>query len=345
MVQDDLGELERRAAENHAASLTALGKLALVGRAGGRSVEDGLRLLAAAAEAGDAEADAMIAVVIGIDAQSTSDWDRALEYLGRAAARGYPAARAQLALYCPDPELAAASKALSPPAPIWRQLKEAIDIGTLLRVPPARIVRDSPYVAVFDGFATRLECEWMIGRANPHLKRAKIFDQQARVLSDASSRTNSAMQFDILKADFVLVALQARIAAASGFAPRCLEETNVLHYAVGQEFVGHYDFFTPDKPEFQRELSERGQRAATLLIYLNDEFEGGETAFEKLDWRYRGRPGDALLFGNVDPSGAPDLQTLHAGLPPVFGEKWLLSQWIRSHPPRRPDFPAPRASL
>jgi prolyl 4-hydroxylase len=345
MVQGDLSELERRAAENHAASLTALGKLALVGRAGGRSVEDGLRMLAAAAEGGDAEADAIIAVVVGIDAGSTSDWDRTFDYLGRAAARGYPAAQAQLALYCPDPELVAASKALSPPQPVWRQMKEAIDIGALLKIPPPRIVRDQPYIAVFEGLATRLECELMIGRAKPHLERAKIFDQQGSVLSDASSRTNSAMQFDILKADFVLVALQARIAAASGFAVRCLEETNVLHYAVGQEFAGHYDFFTPDKPEFQRELSERGQRAATVLIYLNDEFEGGETAFEKLGWRYRGRPGDALLFRNVAPSGAPDPQTLHAGLPPVSGEKWLLSQWIRSHPPRRPEFPAPRTSL
>src|SRR5215472_13202844 len=103
MAQDDLSELERRAAENHAASLTALGKLALVGRAGGRSVEDGLRMLAAAAEGGDAEADSIITVLIGIDAASTSDWDRAFDYLARSAARGFPAARAQLTLYCPDP--------------------------------------------------------------------------------------------------------------------------------------------------------------------------------------------------------------------------------------------------
>jgi hypothetical protein len=173
----------------------------------------------------------------------------------------------------------------------------------------------------------------MIGRAKPHLERAKIIDQQAGV-SDDSWRTNSAMQFDILKADFTLIVLQARIALAAGFAMRCLEETNVLHYAVGQEFAKHYDFFPADKPEFARELAERGQRAATFLIYLNEGFEGGETSFEMLSWRYRGRPGDAILFRNVLASGAPDPQTLHAGLAPTSGEKWLLSQWIRSHPPR-----------
>src|SRR5579864_8678085 len=187
MAQDDLSELERRAAQNHAASLTALGKLALAGRAGARSAEDGLQMLAAAAEGGDAEADAMIAVVIGIDAQSTSDWDRAFDYLGRAAARGFPAARAQLALYCPDPELVATSKALSPPAPVWRQIKEAIDIGALLEIPLPRIVRGSPRIAVFDGFATRPECDWMISRAKPLLERAKIFDQRGSGSSYASS--------------------------------------------------------------------------------------------------------------------------------------------------------------
>lgn len=345
MAEGELKELERRAAENHGPSLTALGRLALVGRAGGRSVEEGFGMLAAAAEGGDAEADATIAVLVGIDAQSISDWDRAFDYLGRAAARGFAPARAQLALYCPDPQLVAASKTASPPPSIWRQMKEAIDIAALLRTPQPKVMRDPPYIAVFEGFATRLECEWMMASAKPRLARAKIFDQRGRVSGDASARTNSAMQYDILNADFVLIVLQAKIAAASGFAVRCLEEANVLHYAPGQAFTTHYDFFAPENPEFKQELADRGQRAVTFLIYLNDEFEGGETSFESLGWRYKGRPGDALLFRNVTPSGAPDPQSLHAGLAPTAGEKWVLSQWIRSHPPRRPEPPGTRTAL
>lgn len=42
------------------------------------------------------------------------------------------------------------------------------------------------------------------------------------------------------------------------------------------------------------------------------------------------QPGEQ--FSNTDPAGAPDYATLHAGLPPTTGEKWLLSQWIRSKP-------------
>ena len=55
----------------------------------------------------------------------------------------------------------------------------------------------------------------------------------------------------------------------------------------------------------------KGQRIKTCLVYLNAEFEGGETEFPKLGLKYRGRAGDA-------------------GLPPTRGEKWLFSQWMRS---------------
>lgn len=80
------------------------------------------------------------------------------------------------------------------------------------------------------------------------------------------------------------------------------------------------------------ELAPRGQRAATFLIYLNEAYEGGATQFPRLDWQYRGGRGDALLFSNVDAAGAPDYNTVHAGMPATSGEKWVLSQWIRTRP-------------
>ena len=68
-------------------------------------------------------------------------------------------------------------------------------------------------------------------------------------------------------------------------------------------------------------------------MYLNDDYEGGETEFPAIGLRYRGRRGDALLFANVDIVGNPDRRSIHAGLPPTRGEKWLLSQWIRNRTP------------
>jgi prolyl 4-hydroxylase len=68
------------------------------------------------------------------------------------------------------------------------------------------------------------------------------------------------------------------------------------------------------------------------VTYLNEDFEAGETSFLKLGVTYKGKPGDALMWANVLPGGEPDANTLHAGMPPTSGRKWILSQWIRNRP-------------
>lgn len=328
----ELDELERHASVDPSAA-TALGKLALVGKAGGRTPHEGAKLLAAAAEAGVAEADALISVLIGADASQPSDWDVALDYLGRAAARGWLPARAQFAVISRDRKLVAQSREASPPADIWRQLKDSVDIENLIKAPPAQQKFESPDIKTIEYFATRDECEWMVARARPNLSRAGVFGQQQATMDYHATRTGNAAQFNILDADLVLMVLRARIAAATGVAVRSLEDTNVLHYGVGHEFKSHCDYLDPRVLGLKAELARTGQRVFTFLIYLNEDFSGGETRFERLDWQFKGRSGDALLFRNVSANDNPDPRTLHAGLPPLSGEKWVLSQWIRPHRP------------
>jgi len=81
-----------------------------------------------------------------------------------------------------------------------------------------------------------------------------------------------------------------------------------------------------------QQIAQDGQRIFTFLIYLNEGFEGGETDFPLIGLRHQGRIGDALFFWNVKPTGAVDRDTLHAGLPPATGQKWLFSQWVRDRP-------------
>ncbi len=107
----------------------------------------------------------------------------------------------------------------------------------------------------------------------------------------------------------------------------------VLHYSPGQQFEPHYDFLDLDIPGYASDVAENGQRVATFLLYLNDDYQGGETDFPKLGFRHKGRKGDALLFWSVASSGDPDTRTLHAGRPPASGEKWVFSQWLRQRAP------------
>lgn len=323
-------ELEKAANAGDPQAMTALGKLALMGAAGPRSPRDALALFAGASEAGDAEADCIIAVLIGANAKASAQWAQALDYLGRAAARGWESARRQLVLLCGERDLVSLSESAQPPADIWRRMRDSIDIAALTAPSVPKPQFATPRIGVIEQFASKAECAWMIAKARPRITRAQVFDQNRGGGLQQETRTNSTASFAILDTDFVLLILRARIAATTGLQTEMFEETNVLHYATGQEFLKHYDFLDPAHAGLEEEIAKNGQRATTFLVYLNNEFEGGETEFVKLDWRCKGQPGDALVFSNVDAAGAPDRLTLHAGLAPSRGEKWLLSQWIRA---------------
>ena len=76
-------------------------------------------------------------------------------------------------------------------------------------------------------------------------------------------------------------------------------------YDVQQQFNWHYD------APYQRNQHERS--FYTFMIYLNDNFEGGATAFENCE--VTPKTGDGLFF----------FQELeHAGLPVISGRKYIL---------------------
>ena len=162
---------------------------------------------------------------------------------------------------------------------------------------------------------------------------ALVYDPETGDGRREGARTNAAAQFTLERMDMVLAVVRERIARAAGLPVPGLEWTQVLHYAVGQSFDWHVDWLDPALPGYAADLARRGQRIATCLVFLNDDFEGGETAFEAGDLRHRGRKGDALLWANTLPDGSIDRRTRHAGLPPASGEKWVLSQWLRGRAP------------
>jgi prolyl 4-hydroxylase len=69
-----------------------------------------------------------------------------------------------------------------------------------------------------------------------------------------------------------------------------------------------------------------------VLIYLNDDYVGGETVFPRLGWAFKGQTGDALVFWNMSAAGEREMNSIHAGAPVTRGEKWLFSQWVRERP-------------
>lgn len=307
--------------------LTALGKQLLTGDGVSADPQRGAALIAAAAQEGDGEAAALAAVLIGMGARTLADWTKALEYLQQSAEAGWQLAQQQLATLG-DAGVAEAARSLDSPPDLWGRLRRSIDVAGWFQAPAARRISDAPLIELRDGFLPPRICAWLMERARGGLERSRVFAPSGEVATDRS-RTNSAFEFNLLTTDVVLLLTRARIAKATGFLPQALEHTNILHYAIGQAFEPHYDFLDPELPAYAHEIATHGQRVATFLVYLNDDYAGGETEFSLLKRQVRPAAGSALYFHNVDSAAVPDRRTLHAGRPVAKGEKWLLSQWIR----------------
>jgi prolyl 4-hydroxylase len=212
------------------------------------------------------------------------------------------------------------------------RVADAADLASWLRVPAAQLLLPSPRLVAVPGFLSPELCDWLIERARPDLKRAQTFNPRTGGAQVHDGRNHSCIGFDVVRSDIVFALVRARMALLTGHSLMGFEDTSVLHYSPGEQFAPHYDFIEAGTPAAQSEIASAGQRAVTFLAYLNEGYEGGETAFPLLGRSFKGKKGDALFYDNTLPDGSPDRRTLHAGTPLKRGEKWLMSQWIRSRP-------------
>lgn len=299
--------LNARARTGDAAARCALGERLLIGREAPLKPREGAALIAMAAKQGHGPALLRQAVLSVSGLAAAPNWPQAFKLLTAAAEAGDARAQTQAAL-------------------LGRFNRKLLD------APPTEMCFAAPRISVARGLLTREHCDWLIERAAPLRRSAMVSDQRTGALEAHQGRTNSAAALDLVEADMIVQLANARIAAVLGLPIAQQENAQVLHYAAGQQFERHFDFLDPREPGYTSELQRYGQRVATVLIYLNDAYEGGETEFPELSWRFKGGVGDALVFWNVTPDGAPDPQTLHAGTAPTQGEKWLFSKWVRAKP-------------
>lgn len=324
--------------------------------------ETGLRHLLAAAHMGDPGALRQLALL----AVCHGRWDLVRPLLD-AAARGGDAA-ATYALACchaegiggePDPALAlylcrseaarsqylhqrlarqlegrgATASVRAPPALAvdWPLLDQALPQLTAdIPLPAAEVLNATPLVRRLPGAIHPLVVDWLVDLAAPLVRRSQIVDAATGEVREDPVRTSSHITFGPRQHDHVVEAIERCIARVAGLPVLNAEFLQVLRYLPGEQFRPHVDYFNEGGAGAYASMADGGQRAQTVLTYLNDDHEGGSTSFPKLGLDIRARRGDILHFHNLGADGLGDRDSLHAGLPVTAGEKWLLSQWIRS---------------
>ncbi|KAL6755211.1 hypothetical protein V8C86DRAFT_2682598 [Haematococcus lacustris] len=211
----------------------------------------------------------------------------------------------------------------------------------------------NPRVFLYHNFLTPAEAHHVRSVAAPQMRRSSVVGPNGSAVLDPV-RTSYGT-FIPRNQDAVVAGIEERLATWLMVPPTHQEDMQVLRYAVGQKYSPHMD-----------SLIDSSHRMATMLLYLADTEEGGETAFpDATHWAHpslalasanlsecaRGRvafkpkQGDALLFYSIRVDGTHETLSLHTGCPVIKGHKWTATVWVHSQPFRPATYGAPRSPL
>ncbi|UHA75148.1 2OG-Fe(II) oxygenase [Paenibacillus sp. 481] len=175
---------------------------------------------------------------------------------------------------------------------------------------------EEPLVVVLGNVLSDEECDELIENARERLQRSKIGED--RTVNQI--RTSSGV---FCEENETITTIEKRISRIMNIPIDHGDGLQVLQYTPGQEYKPHYDFFA------ETSRASANNRISTLVMYLNDVEEGGETTFPMLNLSVSPNKGMAVYFEYFYSNHELNELTLHAGTPVITGEKWVATMWMR----------------
>lgn len=177
-------------------------------------------------------------------------------------------------------------------------------------------------VGIAEDFLTPEECRELVSLADelpgrrftlPDRDGGRKLDEQ-RVTEWVDFRGGHQHLLD----DVVARAFEERIIPGTGQNIDWYEEPQLLRYTSGGHYLHHSDayLFVPERQAWRKALD----RDISVLIYLDDEYEGGELEFKRLFYTVRPRAAMLMWF----PS---DVRYEHMAKPVTSGRRSVLVSW------------------
>lgn len=218
----------------------------------------------------------------------------------------------------------------------WPHDKEAIALRVGYVKP--EIISWKPRIVLFHNFLSAEECDYLRSIAIPRLHVSTVVDAKTGKGIKSDVRTSSGMFLNPVERNYPMIqAIEKRISVYSQIPVENGELIQVLRYEKNQFYRAHHDYFSDSF-----NVKRGGQRIATMLMYLSDNVEGGETYFPmagtdecscggKMIKGLCVKPtkGDAVLFWSMGLNGQSDPDSLHGGCEVLSGEKWSATKWMR----------------
>jgi len=177
---------------------------------------------------------------------------------------------------------------------------------------------EEPLIVMLGNVLSDEECDELIRLSKDKMKRSKI-----GATREVNELRTSSSSFIEESENEIVTRVEKRISSIMNIPIEHGEGLQILQYTPGQEYKAHFDFFSLTSK------AANNNRISTLVMYLNDVEQGGETFFPKLNFSVSPQKGMAVYFEYFyNDQNINDL-TLHAGAPVITGEKWVATQWMR----------------
>ena len=230
----------------------------------------------------------------------------------------------------------------------WIPEEAGVDINELSKTVPIRHERrfifggekidtqgDVLDIYRLDNFLSKNQCKKLSSIIRANMKPSTVTSSDTdKDYIDSDTRTSSTCDLDKSHGRVVGV-VDELISKTLGIHTLFSEQIQGQHYKKGQQFKEHTDIFTPGTPEYEKNCSEKGQRTWTVMVYLNEPQQSGETIFPLVKTptgetlSIKPSLGMAIAWNNLYVNGEVNEYSLHEGTPVKKGEKTIITKWFR----------------
>jgi prolyl 4-hydroxylase len=226
----------------------------------------------------------------------------------------------------------AESVVLDLPQPTYRYETPRLAHGSIIRTTdreiPVVLRLEQPVVAILKGVLSDDECARLIDTARDRLRPSTVVDPSTGEDKIASHRNSEGIFFQLQETPFI-ASLDQRISELMNSPLENGEGLQILRYRSGAKSDPHFDFLAPSNAANRESIARSGQRISSLVIYLNDVANGGETVFPEIGLSVSAHRGNAVYFEYTNSMHQVDYRSAHAGAMVITGEKWVATKWMR----------------
>lgn len=191
-----------------------------------------------------------------------------------------------------------------------------------LNVKPNREV--DPEIQEIDNFLTHEECDKLILSTEGRLQASEVYAGISNVVDNTRQSMQAWMKDDD---NDISKKIAKSTSAIANLPSENSEDLQVVSYTKGGYFKPHYDACEGSEEFCKLMNKSAGPRHLTFLIYLNDDYDGGETYFPKLNKTIKPKKGKLVIFKSTDSNGVIIRNSLHGGNPVTRGNKWICNKW------------------